>query len=75
MKVLRALFWIHNGIFCLLSLFPILDLVVKGGTTGQLNLIPLILAWIAGSLMWGLGATIAGLLPEKPPAIWAKPTS
>jgi hypothetical protein len=33
----------------------VLNLLLEGGTTGQLNLVPLLLAWIAGSLTWGFG--------------------
>jgi len=38
---------------------------MEGGTTGQVNLIPLLLAWIAGSLTWGFGFLIAGGLPAR----------
>jgi hypothetical protein len=34
-------------------------IITKGGTSGQLNLIPLLLAWIAGSLTWGFGFVMA----------------
>jgi hypothetical protein len=61
MLALIIIFWIHNVIFFLASVSPVLDIMVKGSTNGQLNLIPLILAWIAGALMWGRGATTAGL--------------
>jgi 4-hydroxybenzoate polyprenyltransferase len=59
MKAFMTIFWIHQAIFWLVSVFPILDLITKGGTSGQLNLIPLLLAWIAGSLTWGFGFVMA----------------
>lgn len=65
MKVLMVFFWLHNGIFFLASMSSVGELLVRGGTQGQLNVIPLILAWIAGSLMFGIGGVIAGLLPKQ----------
>jgi hypothetical protein len=66
MRPLLALFWIHQVIFGLASFEPIVELVFKGGTSGQLNLIPLLLAWIAGSLTFGLSAIVAGIIQQEP---------
>jgi zinc transporter ZupT len=53
MKAFLIIFWIHQVIFGLSSLGAVVNLLLEGGTTGQLNLVPLLLAWIAGSLTWG----------------------
>lgn len=55
MKVFLVIFWIHQAIFGLSSLGAVLNLLLEGGTTNQSSLVPLLLAWIAGSLTWGLG--------------------
>jgi hypothetical protein len=59
MKAFLIIFWIHQVIFGLSSLGAVLNLLLEGGTTGQLNLVPLLLAWIAGSLTWGFGFVMA----------------
>jgi hypothetical protein len=70
-RLLEALFWVHQAIFFLVSMGPVGELLIKGGTSGQLNVIPLLLAWIAGSLMFGLGAIITGTMPAKAPQVQA----
>src|SRR5215469_5830648 len=50
---------IHQAIFGLSSLGAVLNLLLEGGTTGQSNLVPLLLAMIAGSLTWGFGFVMA----------------
>jgi len=57
MKTLLIVFWIHQAIFGLSSLGAVLNL--EGGTTGQSNLVPLLLAMIGGSLTWGFGFVMA----------------
>jgi hypothetical protein len=59
MKAFLIIFWIHQVIFGLSSLGAVLNLLLEGGTTGQLNLVRLLLAWIAGSLTWGFGFVMA----------------
>jgi hypothetical protein len=59
MKAFLIIFWIHQVIFGLSSLGAVLNLLLEGGTTGQSNLAPLLLAWIAGSLTWGFGFVMA----------------
>jgi len=65
MKSLTVIFWIHQIIFGLASLGSVGDLLFTGGTSGQLNVIPLLLAWIAGSLTWGLGAALSGMAQHE----------
>jgi len=55
MKMFLIVSWIRQAIFGLSSLGAVLNLLLEGGTTGQSNLVPLLLAMIAGSLTWGFG--------------------
>ena len=59
MKTLLIIFTIHQIIFGLSSLGSVLNLLLEGGTTNQSNLVPLLLAMIAGSLTWGFGFVMA----------------
>jgi len=59
MKTFLIIFWIHQLIFGLSSLGSVLNLLLEGGTTNQSNLVPLLLAMIAGSLTWGFGFVMA----------------
>jgi hypothetical protein len=63
-----VLFWITQVAFGLASAGPVLDLIANGKTAGQLNLIPLLLAWIAVSLTWGFGCTMMAV-PVKAEAV------
>jgi hypothetical protein len=56
------LFGLHNILFFLCTMGSIGNLLLAGKTDGQLNLIPLLLAWICGSMMFGLAGILAGLL-------------
>jgi hypothetical protein len=59
MKTFLIIFWIHQAIFGLSSLGAVLNLLLAGGATNQSNLVPLLLAMIAGSLTWGFGFVMA----------------
>jgi hypothetical protein len=59
MKTFLIIFWIHQAIFGLSSLGAVLNLLLEGGATNQSNLVPLLLAMIAGSLTWGFGFVMA----------------
>jgi len=56
--VFKFLFWVHQAFFGLPSIGIGLDLIFKGQTDGILAAIGLLLAWIAGTLLWGLAAII-----------------
>jgi len=64
MKTFLIIFWIHQAIFGLSSLGSALNLLLEGGTTNQSNLVPLLLAMIAGSLMlqWAERRKITNIL-------------
>ena len=66
-KVFKILFWIHQVVLGVPSMFFALELVTKGKATGIINVIGVFLAWIGGTLVWGLAAIIHQNLPPKPP--------
>jgi hypothetical protein len=57
-KVFQILFWIHQLVLGLPSVGIGLDLLGEGKATGIINAIGLLLAWIGGTLVWGLAAII-----------------
>ena len=59
MKTFLIIFWVHQAIFGFSSLGAVLNLLLEGGATNQSNLVPLLLAMIAGSLTWGFGFVMA----------------
>ena len=56
--IFKILFWIHQVILGLPAATIGLDLVIRGQTEGILAAIGLLLAWIGGTLVWGLAALI-----------------
>jgi hypothetical protein len=57
-SIFKILFWVHQVVLGLPSGIIGLDLVIRGQTDGILAAIGLLLAWIGGTLMWGLAALI-----------------
>ncbi len=57
-SVFQVLFWIHQLVLGLPSVGIGLDLLVEGKATGNINAIGFLLAWIGGTLVWGLAAII-----------------
>jgi hypothetical protein len=55
-SIFKVLFWIHQILLGLPSAFIGLDLITEGKETGIINAIGLLLAWIGGTLVWGLAA-------------------
>ena len=65
----RVLFWIHQVVLGLPSVFFALDLLIKGRTDGIINVIGIFLAWIGGTLVFGLAAIMHQQLTYSlPPA-------
>jgi hypothetical protein len=60
--IFTILFWVHQGILGLPSVGFGLDLLIMGRAGGIINVIGLFLAWIGGTLVWGLAA----LIHERP---------
>ena len=56
--IFKILFWIHQVILGLPAATIGLDLVIRGQTEGILAAIGLLLAWIGGTLVWGLAVLI-----------------
>jgi hypothetical protein len=54
--VFKILFWIHQVLLGLPSALIGLDLLLEGETSGVIAAIGLLLAWIGGTLVWGLAA-------------------
>ena len=54
--VLKVVFWIHQVFLGLPSVAIGADLLVEGKTEGIINAIGLLLAWIGGTLVFGLAA-------------------
>ena len=52
--VFKILFWIHQVLLGLPSALISLDLLLEGETSGEA--VVLLLAWIGGTLVWGLAA-------------------
>jgi hypothetical protein len=57
-KVFKFLFWIHQVVLGLPSMFFAWELLAQGKATGIINVIGVFLAWIGGTLVWGLAAII-----------------
>ena len=58
--VFKVLFWIHQIVLGLPSVSIGLDLVIEGKAEALFNAIGLLLAWIGGTLVWGIAALIHG---------------
>ena len=54
--VFKILFWIYQVLLGLPSALIGLDLLLEGETSGVIAAIALLLAWIGGTLVWGLAA-------------------
>ena len=54
--VFKILFWIYQVLLGLPSALIGLDLLLEGETSGVIAAIGLLLAWIGGTLVWGLAA-------------------
>jgi hypothetical protein len=57
-SVFKVLFWIHQVLLGLPSMGFGFDLLIQGKAQGIINVIGLFLAWIGGTLVWGLAALI-----------------
>jgi hypothetical protein len=68
--VFRALFWIHQVVLGLPSVFFALDLLIKGRTDGIINVIGIFLAWIGGTLVFGLAAIMHQRLSYSLPPVF-----
>jgi hypothetical protein len=72
----KLLFWIHQGIVGLPAMSIGADLLLKGKSEGIINAIGLLLAWIGGTLVWGLAALMHRRpVYELPPAFAAVVTN
>jgi hypothetical protein len=70
--IFKFLFWIHQLLLGLPSVSIGLDLVIQGQTIAIINAIGLLLAWIGGTLVWGLAAIMHRRpVYELPPVIAA----
>jgi uncharacterized membrane protein YeaQ/YmgE (transglycosylase-associated protein family) len=54
--IFKVLFWIHQVVLGLPSMIVGLDILLQGESRGIINGIGLLLAWIGGTLVWGLAA-------------------
>jgi hypothetical protein len=60
--VFKFLFWVHQILLGVPSIGFGFDLLVQGKTQGIISVIGFLLAWIGGTLVWGLAA----LMHQKP---------
>ncbi len=54
--VFKFFFWVHQVLLGLPSVAVGVDLLTSGQAAGIINAIGLLLAWIGGTLVWGLAA-------------------
>ena len=55
-RVFKLLFWVHQVVLGLPSMFFAWELLTQGKASGIINVIGVFLAWIGGTLVWGLAA-------------------
>jgi len=66
----KLLFWINQIILGLPCFYFGIDLVTRGRTDGIINVIGLFLAWIGGSLTWGMAALMHERFSFSLPAVY-----
>jgi hypothetical protein len=72
-RLFTLLFWIHQAVFGAPSFFYGADIIINGKTDGILNVIGLFLAWIGGTLTWGIAALIHRHLRFSLPSAYRVP--
>jgi hypothetical protein len=71
-SIFKPLFWTHQILLGLPSMGLGIELVSQGKVGGLLNVIALFLAWIGGTLAWGLAAIMhQSLTSDLPPVFTA----
>jgi uncharacterized membrane protein (DUF485 family) len=57
-RIFRVLFWVHQVLFGLPSALLAFEVFTGGTTLGLIHVIGLFLAWIGGTLLWGLASLL-----------------
>lgn len=57
-RAFKILFWVHQVVIGVPAAFIGFEILSTGTSDGIVNAIGLLLAWIGGTLLWGLAALI-----------------
>ena len=70
-SVFKVLFWVHQVVLGLPSVGFGLNLLIEGTVQGVISVIGVFLAWIGGTLVWGLAALMHQRMSYDLPPVFA----